>query len=220
MSPLIDLLERKFGRLTVVGFEGRRSSHTYWLCRCECGVEKPVCGVHLRQGLVISCGCVGSRRLGDATRKHGQSHSRVGPQSREYTVWKAIKQRCHNPNNPRYRDYGGRGVTVCLRWRRDFSAFLDDAGTSPSKAHTLDRIDNDRGYEPGNVRWMTRKSQNRNKRNTRWVTIDGKTMSLIDAAEMLNVNYITVYSRVQRGWDAVKALTHPVDTTRQPKAFS
>jgi hypothetical protein len=99
---------------------------------------------------------------------------------------------------------------VCAKWRWSFSAFLDDVGRAPSKKHTLDRIDNGKGYEPGNVRWATQKEQNRNKRSNHRVVIEGENLSLADAADRIGVPYARVITRVMRGWSPMDALTKPV----------
>lgn len=108
--------------------------------------------------------------------------------------------RCENPKNKSFADYGARGVSVCKRWRSSFESFLADMGERPSPVHSLDRVDNDGDYAPGNCRWSTRSEQNRNRRNTAWLTIDGETLRIEEWAERAGVKRATIYKRRQRGW--------------------
>lgn len=129
----------------------------YYLCRCECGAEKTIYGAHLRNGSTKGCGC--QRRLN--ARTHGATRSP------EHRAWESAKARCHNPNNRKYPLYGGRGLRMADVWRDSFEAFYAEVGPRPSALHSLDRKDNDRGYEPGNVRWATATEQNLNRRQHR-----------------------------------------------------
>lgn len=127
----------------------------------------------------------------------------------EYQVWNQMKFRCSNPNATGYENYGGRGISVCAEWISSFDAFLRDMGPRPSKQHTLDRIDVNKGYEPGNCRWATQKVQSRNTRANHIVTLDGVRMTLAEAVELAPVTYNTVLYRLKRGWalsDAVSLL--------------
>lgn len=138
-----------------------------WLCRCDCGTERAVYSAGLRDGTSKSCGCL-SRELSSRRGVHGHSYIRTP----EYNVWQSIKDRCFNPNNKRFSDWGGRGIKVCDRWRDSFPNFLADItaeiGVRPSPRHSLDRYpDNDGDYAPGNVRWATPKQQANNRRNNR-----------------------------------------------------
>lgn len=121
---------------------------------------------------------------------------------REYVIWQNMKRRCLNPNNKSYPDYGGRGISVCPKWVNDYAAFLSDMGRAPSKQHTIERINNDGNYEPGNCRWATRKEQSNNKRPRRTdIFVGGKSLKQI-AAEA-GVNYYTVYWRYKNGRDLI-----------------
>lgn len=154
----IDMTGRRFGRLLVISYAGRpRPSQHEWLCNCDCGTEIKVDGARLRKGSTTSCGCL--RNELNATRfvTHGETNSP------EYTSWVGMKGRCLNPANPKYERYGGRGISVCDRWRDSFEAFLEDMGHRPSPAHSIDRRDNDGNYEPGNCRWATPVEQQRNR---------------------------------------------------------
>jgi hypothetical protein len=119
---------------------------------------------------------------------------------REYITWKQIKQRCHNPKHDRYNYYGGRGIAVCDEWRGSFKAFIEHIGPKPSPAHTIERIDNDGGYGPGNVRWVTVKEQCRNRRTSHLVEHNGRMISLAELAEIHGLSQQTITSRIHYGW--------------------
>lgn len=125
----------------------------------------------------------------------------------EYRVWKIMIQRCENPNLEKYQIYGKRGIRVCARWRKSFVNFILDVGRRPSGNHSIDRINNDKGYQPGNVRWATRTVQARNCRKARRITFGGETRCIIEWAEKLHVDYRALQMRFGRGWSAERALT-------------
>ena len=149
-----DLSGQQFGRLTVLGLAQRHDGkNAYWLCRCSCGnpLIKEVQGGTLRNGRTLSCGCLQR----ETARKHGMEGTRI------YGVWADMKQRCQNPKHAAFADYGGRGISVCERWQ-SFENFFADMSEAP-EGLTLDRIDNDGNYEPGNCRWADWSTQNLNK---------------------------------------------------------
>jgi hypothetical protein len=119
-----------------------------------------------------------------------------------------MRDRCRNPKHRAYKNYGGRGITVCERWN-SFENFYADVGDRPSPKHSIDRIDNDLGYEPGNVRWADQKTQSRNSRRNRLVAINGETLCLQDWAERMGLGRCTIYDRLRRGWSIERALTTP-----------
>lgn len=145
----------RFGRLVVIG--ERTTGSTPVAVRCDCGSEKTVAYPSLGK-FTNSCGCLYVESIGALRRTHGRSGTP------EHSLWDNMKARCHNPANSRYESYGGRGITVCQEWRDSFEAFFAYVGPRPSSKHSMDRIDNDRGYEPGNVRWATASEQARNSR--------------------------------------------------------
>lgn len=128
----------------------------------------------------------------------------------EYRVWRSMIERCYQRTHPKYPRYGGRGITVCKRWRKSFFNFLADVGRRPAPKMTIDRENNDGNYEPGNVRWATAKEQARNRSSNRIVALNGERTSLIVACEKLGLRYGTIKRRLQRGWDETKALMTPI----------
>jgi hypothetical protein len=129
--------------------------------------------------------------------------------SPEYVTWVSMKQRCYNPKFKSFKHYGGRGITVCESWRQDFRNFLKNVGAKPSPRHQLDRIDNNKGYYPGNVRWATPNEQSRNRRSTVFLTFRGECKPLITWCEQLGISRLLVAKRVRTGWEHEKALTTP-----------
>lgn len=163
----INIEGHRYARLTVVRTNGLKNGRLFWLCRCDCGNEISISSNSLRQGNTKSCGCLAREKSsinGRSNRKHGESKcgSTTGQPSREYRAWNGLKERCHNPNNKDFAKYGGRGITVCKRWER-FENFLADMGRCPPN-HSIDRIDNDGGYNPDNCHWATTSEQNKNRR--------------------------------------------------------
>jgi hypothetical protein len=136
----------------------------------------------------------------------------------EYRAWQKMRQRCSNPKCQRYDRYGARGIRVCERWR-SFEAFFEDMGHRPSPRHSLDRIDNDGNYEPGNCRWATRAEQNRNRGDNRLVTFGGLTMTVAEWARTVGVHVRTLYCRLANGWSIEDSLTKPVERRAWPPHF-
>lgn len=135
---------------------------------------------------------------------HGMKHAP------EYAIWSALKNRCLNPNDARWDSYGGRGITICQKWADSFRAFIGDLGSRPTKEHSVERIDNNKPYQPGNCRWATRKEQARNKRNNRMLTLAGTTQCVSAWAEETGINRKTILFRLNSGWSVEKALTTPL----------
>lgn len=209
MTNVIDMFGRKCSRLRVLGLEHIRGAHRYWRCRCECGKFAVVAGHHLRNGNVRSCGCL----LRETVRLPRLNSRRAGGASLHplYDLYRAMVARCYNPNAVSYEHYGARGITVCPRWLANFSDFIADVGKRPV-GHTLDRIDNARGYEPGNVRWATPKAQSNHKTVNRRITILGETKNVSEWAEdpQCAVSRRTLYARLDYGWDPAIAVFLPL----------
>lgn len=178
--------------------------------RCKCGTERTVLCSSLRCGESKSCGCEAYVRAVAARAPittHGHCRRREGSQeTREYSVWSSMFERCYNSNVKSYHRYGGRGIVVCERWH-SFENFLADMGPRPSSKHQLDRYpNNDGNYEKTNCRWATRKQNSRNRSNTRRVTIEGVSVCVAERAEMLQIKPGTIESRLRRGWPLERVL--------------
>ena len=196
-SRLINLTGERFGRLVVTGLARREGKHTFWTCQCECGATTECRSNSLRRGRVKSCGCLKS-----VTRpglRHGMSHTPT------HRSWLAMRARCTDPAVDAYPHYGGRGITVCDRWMGSFEEFLEDMGMRPDGT-TIERIDSDGNYAPGNCRWATKTEQIRNRRNTRLVRVNGTEVTLAEACVTAGLPYTLVHTRMRRGWTAERAL--------------
>lgn len=147
-----------------------------------------------------------SRRSPPSQRTHGHSfvNGRATP---EYDAWSSMKRRCLNPRAPNFKDYGGRGIAICQTWVDSFEAFLGAMGPRPSPSHSLDRIDNDGPYSPENCRWADRLQQARNRRSNHIVEVNGRSLTVTEAALQAGVNIETVRTRISRGWSIERALS-------------
>jgi hypothetical protein len=200
MPALANLAGKRFGRLVVGSVSHRETPHVFWHCVCDCGTKLTVRSQHLRMGKTRSCGCL--RLECKVNFKHGKTRTD------EHSIWLGILARCSNPNVISYHNYGGRGISVCDRWKT-FLNFLDDMGPRPSKKHSIDRINPDGNYEPSNCRWATQIEQFRNKRTTRRVRLGGKDIPLVEAWEAFGkvVHYETAITRIRKGWSVKDAFT-------------
>jgi hypothetical protein len=195
---------RRFGRLTVIGVGSPDAGRARRLiCRCDCGAVKAMQAAGIRQGRSISCGCVRAERVLAAIVTHGRS------QSLTYKSYKAMLSRCYDPRNASYPSYGACGVTVCARWRESIAAFIADMGERPSKGHSIDRIDNAKGYEPGNCRWATAIGQQANRSVTKRLTAFGVTLPLAEWVRRSNLPHQTIRQRLRAGMSPEMAVTIP-----------
>lgn len=192
-----DLTGKIFGKLNVIEYIGKSASrHSIWKCRCECGIEKNILGIHLKSGKIISCGCGRG-----AKKKHGHCSGR---RTKTYTSWSCMIQRCTNPNHDFWEWYGGRGIEVCDRWRT-FANFLEDMGERPANC-SIDRIDRDGNYCKENCEWADPDEQTTNRSNSVVIFHNGKEQSLMDWADELGIQYETLRKRLKRGWQIDRAL--------------
>ncbi len=177
-KPILDMTGHVYGDLTVIELAGRKTHRTLWKCRCVCGGETIVNREWLRNGKSRDCGC---HAQADRERRHiPHGHTTNGRWTPEYSAWKNMIFRCENPNYKHYRDYGGRGITICMRWN-NFQNFFADMGEKPSREYSLDRIDVNGNYEPSNCRWATQQQQVLNRRPI----LRAKRQSLDFAIEVL-----------------------------------
>ena len=204
MWKVTDLTGQKFGRLTVIELlpERNKVRNSIWRCKCDCGNEKLVTTALLNNGNTKSCGCI---KIENPPRLiHGKAGTSI------YQKWHHMVLRCHNKDNKGYKDYGGRGITVCSRWKESFSNFYEDMGDCP-EGKSLDRIDNNGPYSPENCRWATKETQQGNKRSNINVSIDGKEMCLKAACRILNMDYNRVHARITKEKHSIlEALTTPI----------
>lgn len=205
MGNFIDLTGQKFGRLTVIKrVENSKTKGALWLCKCDCGNETIVQSGNLKNGNSKSCGCLNRENLLKSITTHGLHNEKL------YGVWKGMRQRCNNPTSPRYKDYGGRGIIICEEWN-NFKNFYDWAMSNGYKEGlSIDRIDNNNGYNPNNCRFTDRTIQSNNRRNNKIFTYKGQTHTLAEWASLYNMNYWALWSRIKRGWAIEKTLETPL----------
>ena len=199
--PLINLTGQKFGRLVVVKRAKNRGRRTCWLCRCMCGNECIVHADSLHSGNTQSCGCLHSENLRKRNTIHGKANERI------YKIWTSMHTRCTNHKHSDYCNYGGRGISVCVQWQKDFMAFYEWAMASGySNDSTLDRIDNNGNYEPENCRWVARHQQSSNKRNnTDFVGVSFCAQRKKYIAYLKNNGKYILHKRFKSKDDAIKA---------------
>ena len=197
MPPLKHVPGTRFGRLVILARDGTRIS-----CRCDCGAETVVSLANLTTGHTVSCGCLRIETTVRRSLKHGAS--RRGRKTAAYRIWVGMRKRCENARCKSWPDYGGRGIRVCARWE-SFQAFLADMG-EPPPGMSIERMDNDGDYEPGNCRWATRREQHENTRRTRLLSHGGRTQTLASWAREIGVSHSTILTRLRRGWPLDRAL--------------
>lgn len=201
---IIDLTGKQFGRLTVIARAGSKDGHKLWRCICSCGNEKLSKTADLRHNGVASCGCLvmdtnRAIRLGKpnpSTTTHGATSG--GGWTPEYISWLSMRQRCSDKNHNQYKNYGGRGISVCDQWKSSFECFLRDMGLKPSKGHSIDRIDPNGDYNPWNCRWADRITQQNNRTNNRCHTVLGQRKTATQLAKELNIHVHTMFNRLDK----------------------
>lgn len=203
-KPKNDLSGLKFNMLTVVN-RVYINGKPLWHCICDCGNEVNVRHTHLMEGQK-SCGCYANKLLGDRKRKHGKRHSKL------YPIWVAIKMRCENPNNTAYKNYGARGITVCDEWKNNFGSFYEwsirngyDENAKFMRC-TIDRIDNNGNYEPGNCRWISMKKQCNNRRSNIFLEYNNEKHTVAEWSEIIGVSCPVLYARIKKGWSVGEVL--------------
>ena len=177
-------------------------------CLCVCGTPSVVRSRGLLTGRTRSCGCLKAKSLSVANTLHGQSSGKS--RTKIYRAWLNVKNRCFNQRTASFKYYGAAGLSMYLPWANSFELFSQALGEPPTSRHSLDRVDNCKGYFPGNVRWATSKEQSRNRSDNRFLTYRGVTKCLDDWAEFLGVNKGVLNYRLDQGWSVEKALNQPV----------
>lgn len=204
------LIGQKFGRLEIIA-KSPINNFTF-VCFCTCGRAKEVPIYNLKNGNTRSCGCL-SYESKSNRRTHNMS------KTSEYSIWSGMKARCYNPNNAAYYRYGGKKknpILMCPEWINSFENFYRDMGKRPSKNHSIDRLDNLKGYSKENCAWRTSKEQSNNTRRNTKLTYNGETHSIADWAEITGISLNALRHRHQRGWEIKKMLTTP---SRKPEYF-
>lgn len=198
MPPKIQMIGKKFGKLTVIEEVEKGNRGPRYKCICDCGNEKIAYGVDLRTLHCTSCGC----NISNRAKTHGMSDTRVN------RIYRNMKKRCDNPNCPDYHNYGGRGIKYCKEWST-FEGFWEDMKEGYSDKLTLDRIDNDKGYSKENCRWVTRKIQARNTRANRYIEYKGQRKTVADWADEYEIDKMKVIQRLNAGYSVHDALNMP-----------
>lgn len=207
----------RFGRLVIVGFEQAPSPYRgwRWVCRCNCGKITTVVAADVKSGKTRSCGCLHDECIKQRATKFQHL---VHEHKRLYSIYNGIKKRCYNPNENRYKDYGGRGIVMGNEWLNPTNGFDNFVEWSLNNGYTeemtIERIDVNGDYRPENCKWITSKEQAFNKRDTRWVDYKGEHVQLIVLCERLGVTYDTVHDRIyKRGWSVEEAIEKPSNRT-------
>jgi hypothetical protein len=216
MGIIKDLTGQTFGRLTAIKIVGTsKDRHKIWLCECECGGTTEVGNSSLKSGNTKSCGCLikENKAIGERNRTHGLSRG----DNSLYNIWRGIKKRCRLETDKDYPRYGAKGINITDEWFDSFEAFYRDMGERPSKDHSIDRIDNLKGYSKENCRWATRVEQQNNKNNNVLITFNGKTQTLAQWSVELGIKRKTLEIRLKNGWGIEKSFTTKV---RKPKFYS
>ena len=195
----IDISGRRFGRLLVVAPEDAKRCPQLWRVTCDCGAIKTVRKDHLVRGKTTSCGCYAREFHAAKKTTHGLSKSPL------YKTWASMMNRCNNPKDPRYKDYGERGIKVCIEWS-DIKRFISDMGIRPINT-TLDRKNYDGDYSADNCHWATPKEQQNNMRVNHIIEHQGETLNVTQWAEILGINKSTLAKRLSRGWSVERAFT-------------
>jgi hypothetical protein len=206
MGQTKNIVGQRFDRLVVISNEGPlglpKRREFYWKCQCDCGSELLVIGSKLRNQHTRSCGCLRDDKTAARQRTHGLSNHPA------FSSWNSMMSRCFNPLNPAFHHYGGRGISVCERWK-SVENFIADMGDRP-KGTSIERIDNSKGYSPENCKWATQTEQLRNTRSNVLLTFNGETKCLTQWAEEVGISTKTLQGRLKSNWPVIDALMQPI----------
>ena len=195
-----DYIGHKFGILTVLSFSHKKNNRHYYNVKCDCGNEKIVCLEDMRVGDTLSCGCLHKKQLGNMSRTHGESKTRL------YKIWTGIRKRCLNPSSSRFEYYGGRGIRICSDWNdfTNFKSWSEENGYSDNLS--IDRIDVNGNYTPENCRWADKTTQSNNTRTNHYLEYKGERRSMMDWCRKLDLSYYKIRSRINAyGWSVERA---------------
>ena len=199
-----DIVNVKFGRLTVIKFIKREKSKTYWECQCDCGNKIITTQNSLQTGSTKSCGCLF---------KEGNNKKMNLSDTKLYNTWRSMKSRCYNQKSDSYKNYGNKGIIVCDEWLNKENGFINFYNWAINNGYkenlTIDRIDSNKNYEPSNCRWATRKVQNNNTSRNRYIAFNGLTLTMSQWTEKIGLNKNTLKNRLDNKWTIKKALTTP-----------
>lgn len=207
MPRALDLTGQKSGRLTAIKFIGHRGDKRIWFCKCECGNESQVETGAFTKGKTISCGCYNSEQVSRMLVKRNTTHNKSS--SRVYTIWHDMMRRCYDDRVLGYESYGAVGIRTSESWF-SFENFYNDMGDPPSKGHSLDRIDNTKGYSKENCRWATAIQQANNRSSNKILEINGRKLTMAEASKEFGISYTTLRARLRRGWSDIDAISRPV----------
>jgi len=197
-----DLAGEVFGKLKVLRLEKIERGNYFWLCRCDCGNTTITRTGNLNNGMTKSCGCIHKDQLKERNKSHGLAKTPI------YNVWSSMKARCNNSNDASYKNYGGRGIAICDKWRT-FEGFYEDMGNSYKKGLTIERINVNGNYCLDNCCWADTITQGNNTRRNRFLTIDGITDTMSNLCRRYGLPVTTVKRRLERGWDVEKTFKTP-----------
>lgn len=219
MGKIIDLTGVRFGSLTAEKVTRVSGEKPVWLCACDCGGSATATNSELNRGRKKGCPVctknnaragLGVKGSACVNYKHGGASR--GENTKEYKTWASMRRRCELPSQRSYKHYGGRGITVCPEWTHDFEAFVRCVGMAPSEKHTLDRIDPNGNYEPGNVRWATMAEQSVNRTNNDYIEYRGERLALSQWADRFGIKYQTLWARIHvYKWPVETAFTAPIN---------
>ena len=204
-----DITGQRFSRLVVLERAGsNKDGHAVWKCLCDCGEHTWAIGKLLRTGHTRSCGCLQKEIARKNKTTHGMAAKGRGKGTAYYS-WLAMRQRCEQPNHSEYRYYGARGIKVCPEWS-NYQTFVKDMGERPSAKHSIERIDNDKGYEPSNCRWATATEQSYNRRSTILIEYKGEVKNALEWSKETGFSPSLIVQRHRNGWPPEKIFTTPV----------
>ena len=190
-----NLQGQRFGKLVAIEFiEINKNKKSVWRFKCDCGNEKNIIVSNVKNGRTSSCGCEHKKQLSNRVKKHGYCGAKL------YTIWIDMKDRCFNPNNTSYSNYGGRNIKVCNEWKHDFKTFKEWAFKNGYKEGlSIERINNNKDYSPNNCKFISFLDQNKNKRSNKYVTIDGETKTISEWSRVVGINRNTISRRISKG---------------------